>query len=97
MDNVSLLGLHSLLRFAWTDCTFAGEDTCEHVSERNKSGLLQRATRRNVRGVATRTGNAAKVVSGALQFLHEVRAESTPPKCLGNFHVDITVRPIVVK
>jgi hypothetical protein len=44
----------------------------KQVSVWNEAGLLQCAARSDVGGIATRGGNRAELVSGTLQFLHEV-------------------------
>ena len=68
-----------------------------NVRERNEPGFLERPSGCRIRRVATRAGNGAEFVAQSLQFLDEVRAQAAPPKRLSHFHVDVTIRPVVVE
>ena len=69
----------------------------EHVREGNETSLLECAARGDVGWIATGAGNSTEVISRALQFLDEPRAKAAAAKWLGHFHVNVTVRAIVVE
>src|SRR3989442_1148337 len=80
----------------------AANSCCEHCSienlrEGNEPGSLEGPTGWDVGRIATRAGNGAEFVAQPLQFLDQVGAQAAPPKRLTHFHVEVAIRPIIVK
>ena len=80
-----------------THCSQSGDGAVQDVGVRDESGLLQCLSRGDVRRIATRRGDAVERVRGSLQFLDQIRAEATSSIGLSHVHVDVAVRPVVMK
>src|SRR4029453_18423775 len=69
----------------------------QDVPARHEPRLLHRAPRRDIAGATTRRRNESVLVTEALQLLDDVAAEAATTERLGDLHVDIAVRTVVMK
>lgn len=72
------------------------ERSAQNVCARNEAGLLQRFAGGHVVGIAAGAGNAAALVADSFQFLDKIRAETALTVRLGDFHVNVAIRAVVV-
>src|SRR5215471_15918757 len=64
---------------------------------RNKTRLLKRFARSVVCWTATRSRDAAVLITNSLQFLHQIRAQPALAEWLRDLHVNIAIRTIVME
>jgi hypothetical protein len=73
------------------------ERSVEDVREWNETGALESPARRSIPGIATGARDCAERIRFAFEFLNKERAEAAPAVPVTHFHVDVAVRPVVVK
>ena len=67
------------------------------MAARNEASLLQGVARGLIVAITPGRGNRAKRTARPLQFLHEIRTESSSPRVFCDLHVQVAIRTVVVK
>src|SRR5262245_19456818 len=69
----------------------------QNVPARNEAGPLEGLAAGSVFRIAPRRRDAPALVTDALQFLNQVRADAAPPERLTHGHVNVAVGPVVME
>src|SRR5437773_450065 len=64
---------------------------------RNEACLLKRLARGDIRRTAARPRDTPLLVRDSLQLLHQVTAQASSAKHFSDLHINISIRPVVMK